>query len=369
MTFDGKKAQGDKVGMRTRLFAFGALSAFLSGVGWAGHQVYRAAADSFVAPIILSPDNDVVLEQKLKLDELVVERAKTAAEVEAVDADLAAGEKAAVRLQAMVDAAANSLAWTRDLTKKQATAVTLDLRTLERQKQLLADMTAKETRLVDEAKANMDASLISKFDYAKEQQSLDQVRLASFENERTKLQSDLVMQQVVLTQQSLANERGAPATPEEIMREYQLGQVELEQVKLEAEMRAKRAERRVLWEKLAKIDEIESQLRARPVFQATSKSMDVAFVPYTQIDGVARGAEVFDCVWGLFSCKPVGKVAELVPGEVILPDPWGNQARGQYAVLDLESHESAKSKTLRIRPASGATATRPANDAVTLSRR
>ena len=47
--------------------------------------------------------------------------------------------------------------------------------------------------------------------------------------------------------------------------------------------------------------------------------------------------------------KSVGKIAELVPGEVVLPDPWGNLARGQYAVLDLREHESAKSKVLRVR--------------------
>ena len=37
---------------------------------------------------------------------------------------------------------------------------------------------------------------------------------------------------------------------------------------------------------------------------------------------------------------------------MILPDPWGNQARGQYAVLNLADHEAAKSKTLRVRPGS-----------------
>jgi hypothetical protein len=80
-----------------------------------------------------------------------------------------------------------------------------------------------------------------------------------------------------------------------------------------------------------------------------SRSLDVAFVPYTQIDGVAPGAPVYSCIWGLFLCKPVGTVAELVPGEVILPDPWGNQARGQYAVLDLHDRGSAKARTLRVR--------------------
>jgi len=61
------------------------------------------------------------------------------------------------------------------------------------------------------------------------------------------------------------------------------------------------------------------------------------------------GAGVYDCVWGLFNCKQVGTVAEIVPGEVILPDPWGTTTRGQFAVLELREHHSAKSKSLRVR--------------------
>jgi hypothetical protein len=53
-------------------------------------------------------------------------------------------------------------------------------------------------------------------------------------------------------------------------------------------------------------------------------------------------------------CRPVGTVSEVVPGEVILPDPWGNQTRGQYAVLNLQDRDAARAKTLRVRSWSGA---------------
>jgi hypothetical protein len=138
--------------------------------------------------------------------------------------------------------------------------------------------------------------------------------------------------------------------PEMILREDQRVRVELELLKLEAEQRTKLAERTLMKDKLAKIDEISAQLKGRPIFRAVEKSMDVAFVPYTQIDGMHAGAAVYECVWGVFHCKQVGSVTEIVPGEVILPDPWGTQTRGQYAVLDLSKHDSAKAKSLRVRP-------------------
>jgi hypothetical protein len=79
----------------------------------------------------------------------------------------------------------------------------------------------------------------------------------------------------------------------------------------------------------------------------------VAFIPYTQIDGVSSGGKVYECVLGVFSCTQVGRVTEVLPGEVIVPDPWGSLARGQYAVIELDDQHAAQSKTLRVRPPSG----------------
>jgi hypothetical protein len=61
-------------GVRVKVFAFEALASLAPGVSYAGHQAYRAATDSFVAPIILSPDSDVVLEGKLQEIRIAAER-------------------------------------------------------------------------------------------------------------------------------------------------------------------------------------------------------------------------------------------------------------------------------------------------------
>jgi hypothetical protein len=336
-------------GFGTRLFAFGALAGFVGLFGYGGHQAYRAVTDSFVAPAILSPDSDLVLQSKVKIAELDVERTRSNAELEAIDADVSACDAALARLGKLKSSAGDALAWTAQMTKGQAATARTDLRMLERQKSELADMTAKQAELVERAKENLAAGLVTRGDLDRETQALAQLRVAAIENARTALQTSMALRQASLAQESLGRSGSAPPLPEAILREDQLVRIELEILKLEAEKRVKLAERRVTQAKLAKLDEVEAQLRGRPVFRATEKALDVAFVPYTQIEGVGRGAKVYDCTWGLFNCKPVGAVAELVPGEVILPDPWGNQARGQYAVLELSDRESAKSKILRVR--------------------
>jgi hypothetical protein len=144
-----------------------------------------------------------------------------------------------------------------------------------------------------------------------------------------------------------------------LMQRDQVVRIRCDLLKLEAERRANRAQWRRVGEEVAKVDELLGQLKARPVFRATEARTNVAFVPYSQIQGVDRGARIYDCVWGLVACRAVGTVSELLPGEVIVPDPWGTPARGQYALIDLSDQFAALSRTLRIRPLP-ASAQRPA---------
>lgn len=335
---------------RARIFAAFALAALVAGVGYAGKQGYHAATDGFVAPAILSPESDIVLQTKAKMSELEVERSRITAEAESIDADLAASDNALVRLKNLQSTMSTSLEWTKAVSAQRAAASYSELRSLASQRQVLTAMLEKQSGIATEANAHLNASLISKHDASKERLAADQVQLALLENDRARLQSEAALNSAYFAQKALAGKGGNPMMmPEAVAREEQLVRIELEIARLESEQRAKRAAKKVVLAKLAKMDELESQLRGRPLFRATQQSLEVAFVPYTQSENVGPGSTVYDCTWSIFNCRPVGTVSEMIPGEVILPDPWGSPARGQYAVLGLTEHESAKAKVLRVR--------------------
>src|SRR5262249_30751827 len=148
------------------------------------------------------------------------------------------------------------------------------------------------------------------------------------------------------------NARGIPTTPEVIAHQDQLVKLNLELLRLDAEIRSKRTQRAADELQAAKLDELVAEMKSRPIFRAIESSQYVAFVPYTQIEGVKVGAEVFACkLWGLFMCHRAGRVAELVPGEVVAADPWGAPMRGQYAILDLTEPRAAEQQSLRVRGA------------------
>jgi hypothetical protein len=130
----------------------------------------------------------------------------------------------------------------------------------------------------------------------------------------------------------------------------QVTRLELELLRVRVDRRIKELQLRSSQEALTRMNELLAQMQERPIFRAVEKSQNVAFVSYKEVDGVAPGAVVYRCkVWGYLDCSEVGKVADVLPGEVTAVDPWGTSARGQYATLDLSDASAARARSLRVR--------------------
>jgi hypothetical protein len=344
------------------MMAIAFLGAVVTAFVFAGRTIYYAFHDAFVVPAILSPDSDTVIASKLKLGELDVERARAGAELEGVEADLAASAKAIERLEGLRQIVALGVEWTARVTSQRASSGASQLSALAQQKTLLRDMLAKQNALADKARADAEAGVISRTDYAKEAQAVSQLELALLENERGLAEATATMAETSLAQRALTHRAESAPTPEMMIREEQTIRIELEVTRLESERRSKLAQKAALVDRIAKLDAFASELRGKPVYQAAERAMHVAFVPYTQMEGVERGATVYSCVWGLVFCKAVGSVSDMVPGEVALTDPWGGHARGQYAVLSLTDPDAARAQTLRVRKSGAAVAAPPVEE-------
>jgi hypothetical protein len=346
----GAEAGGEAAGpgAGTRLAAFVALCGVAAAVGYGAYSVYGCLRDSFAVPTILSPSSPEVAAITLKLGELHVERVRAVAEIEGIDADLAGAQEAVTRLRELKRTSSDALHWTSKMTSQKASLSTAELEALESQKQVIGEMLAEQQDLTRRAQRDVEAGLISRSEFARQQQSLSQVQLALLDNTRAMSRGQSALVESQLAQQALSEE-SAPQMPELVTRQEQMIRVDLEIVRIEAERRAKIAQRDALVERVAQVDEMVQQIEERPLFQAQERDLELAFVPYTQLDGVAAGADVYSCIWGLVWCERVGSVSQTVPGEVVQADPWGSQVRGEYVVLNLTQHEAARAKTLRIR--------------------
>jgi hypothetical protein len=355
--------------VRARVLSGLALGGLLGALVYAGLTAFHAISDSFVAPIILSPDNDVVIQSRLSLSRLLAERRAIEARIAENEKAADAAEASVARLEDFRGSASRALDWSMELTAKQERFGERELQRIAEQEALVDGMTAHQKDVVASVEKNVEAGLTHKADLEREQATLDQLRLTALQSERERVAAEIQLHSASLAQRALHGGHGRIATPEMVARQDQLVRVELDLLKLKTEAATKRELARADHDELAKIDELVTQMKSRPIFRAIEGNQNVAFVPYTQIDGVRGGAPVYHCaVWGVFSCSHVGKVAQLLPGEVAMQDPWGTPMRGQYALLDLFRPEAAQAKVLRVRGPGDAAGAAPAAEDV-VSRR
>jgi hypothetical protein len=341
-----------RVAWGARLMSLVGLAGTLAALGYAGLTVYRIITDSFVAPIILSKDSDMVIQSKLSLSRLLAERHGITARMEEDQTAIGAAEEATTRLKALRDTGSKALDWALALTGQQAAAGARDMDALSAQSSVIERMVSQQEAVIAQLKDQLAAGMIHKAEVDREEIVLQQMRIAALDNRRNRISNQALRQAALLSQHSLRNPRAVnvPATPEVLAQQDQLVKIDLEILKLEAEARSKRVQRSSDQLQLEKLDELLAEMRKRPIFRAIESSQNVAFVPYTQIDGVIPGADVHHCkLWGLFGCEPAGRVSEVLAGEVVAQDPWGTPMRGRYAILSLQDPRAAESQSLRVR--------------------
>lgn len=101
--------------------------------------------------------------------------------------------------------------------------------------------------------------------------------------------------------------------------------------------------------------------RRQPVQQVEQPAPQaLAFVPNTHVPHIKANATLYDCrVLSMFACQPVGRVVELLPGEVA-ETTAGIEARGQYALMQLTDPSAAEAESLSVRDVLEATTAAPA---------
>jgi len=339
---------------RTRIAAIGMLVTTVAAMLWIGFNVYYICTDSWVAPVQLSPDSEKVVQLRLQLDRQMSDLARVEAEVARIDGDLEAIDTAIARLTGMRGQSRESLTWQAGVRGEETKRLGHVIDNLHRQRALLERLHRRQQELTEEARHDLDAGLIARDEMRLQEQSLDSLELSLAENQRQLEETEMRRREADVASQGLRGTTGTKALPAGRMPEVAAGEehevrLELELVRLESERRGQAALRAAAGERLAEARKLIAEIETRPLYRAMHTSTDVAFVPYDQMEDAVPGARVMSCTWGLFACEEVGRVAEIVPGEVVTQDPWGDLARGQLVVLELADPDAIREKVLRVR--------------------
>lgn len=338
-----------------RALALGMLAATLFGAAWGANQVYRVVTDAWIAPLHLTPDNDALVQLRLQHRRARDELVRLDAEVSRLDGEIAAIESSIAKLSQLRGSAQATLTWSTEQTGIEASGLATARSLMLQQRNQLIRIQSRQSELVERARKDLAAGVIDRAAVDREEQVADQLGLELIQLDRSLADTEMKRRQNQVALQAMRAGLGrgvaaAPGTMPEIAQGNEhmtRGDVELE--RLEAEARSDRMLRAAAVDTATAQRGLLAELEARPQYRAMSQATDVAFVPYDQLPDLVVGARVLDCVWTVIYCEEVGRIAEIVPGEVVTQDPWGKLARGQYAVLSLDDKDAVHERVLRAR--------------------
>ncbi|MBX3270271.1 MAG: hypothetical protein KF729_08415 [Sandaracinaceae bacterium] len=344
-------------GLPTRLLSLGALLTVAGGLGWLVLSVIGLFTDSWIAPANLSPDNDAVVQLHVQITRHVAEVERAEAERVRIDHQIAAIDASLARLAELGENTRDMFLWGADRERVSAAAIERSVANLRRQQRMLVGLRDRQRERTERTRRQLAEGIVGRRELDTAEQALDQIELQVTNNLRAINEAELELEEARLTSSTLERSaQGRPAEagvlrgrmPEVVSRQESTMRIELEVIQLQAERRGLVAMRDMAERNLVRMREALEQVQARPLYRATQRSLDVAFVPYEQLDGVRPGDDVVQCTWGIFACHHVGTVREVIPGEVVTPDPWGELARGQFVVLHLTDHEAVRERILRV---------------------
>ncbi|HEY1812093.1 MAG TPA: hypothetical protein VGG74_07030 [Kofleriaceae bacterium] len=332
-----------------RVLALGLLAATVAGLAWGVEQGYYVLTDAWVAPFHLSPDNDSIGQLRLAHQHELDELSRVDAEVTRLDGELGAIAASVAKLGEFRATADKTLAWQAELSRVEASGLDDTVKHLRKQYDAVAQLYARQQDVVAHAQSDLQAGMVDRTQLDRELQTRDQLAVEMTDLDRQISEAEYKSRETVSELRALHGAKTVGQMPEIAVGDEHTARIDIEIGRLEAEARGDRALRAVAISSAASERALLHELEGRPLYRAMSVATDVAFVPYAQLDKLSKGSRVVDCVWSVFSCHDVGRVEDVLPGEVVTQDPWGELARGQYVVLDLADKDAIHERVLRVR--------------------
>jgi hypothetical protein len=343
----------------TRVVSLLALAGLAAGVIAVGRGAFFAITDAWVAPAQLSPESREVVAHRMEAAKQREQRARLEGELTSASAELVAIDLSLGRLQALQEGYAKALRWTSDDRDDQLGALIGQKVLLERQRELTAEAIDRDRNVVERAKKNLEAGVITATELEAAQESLARTQLSRGEKELEYLRVNAALEEASRASTALAGSGGQPtstgrrgarhASPDVMRLDEVRINVELQVARLGAEKRGAEARERAARAAIESMDELAVQLEATPLFLAARREIDLAFVPYAHLRSVRVGDGVYTCRWLLFGCREAGRIKRIFPGEVVTDDPWGSVARGHYVQLEMSDRTAMAERTLRVR--------------------
>lgn len=322
-----------------KLVGFAVLTAIVIAlVAYLGTSVFFWFSRSWVAPTVISPTDERVLQLRSKLAEEATSRDRIIAEMADADRVIAMhADYLENARKALIEELAD-----RKLELQQLLALGSDLK--QTRVALKADSQAYSVISRDRLTAEYEARLINREAVVSGALQLSQLAQGNLTVAERALALDKRRAELMRETDALA--AIVSKTP---ARRHSLSVLRILQELRRSQLELAKAgdNRQVLQNSLDRYDEIVRTINDSPYLLAAAHKTNLALAPYENLPNMKPGAPIFACDYGFVMCRRVGEVKAVLAGEVALKHPVQNtMLRGLPLQLDLTDARAAEEKSL-----------------------
>ena len=310
-------------------------------VGYISTSAFYFVSDSWVQPMVVSPTDEKVLQLKSQLAEQASVRDQIAVDLQHTDRFIAAQQD----FQAEFVKAVKADLAERKSSLGRVSALARQYRGERSRIRNSNDAYAQASK--QEMSKEYDARLIKRDDMLNGAYQLGQIansnlslaeRQAEFENRAAALEKESAALENVLSKKQSAGVLSYDVL--KIKRDYDTSRLESAKAT---------EERKALQASLERRDAILNSIGQSPQLRASDQKADVAFVPYSNFEGLKVGTPIYACAFEMVLCHEAGKVKAIMPGEVTSKHPHREKMlRGQMIELALDDADAAEENVLFV---------------------
>jgi hypothetical protein len=306
-------------------------------VGYISTTAFYFVSDSWVQPMVLSRTDEKVLTLESQLSEAENARDRIGADLAHADRYIAVQQAFQAEFAKDLTGRRAALGRVRELAKDYAGA----------RKRIRASNDAFASASQRRMQEELAAGLIDRGDVLSGKYQIAQITGSNLSLAERQVEFESRAQELATEAQALdailSKKGGASALSYDVLRikqEYEMSRLET----------AKAVENReALKASLVRQEAVIEGLRQAPYLRAAGNSANVAFVPYDNLDNVAKGEPLYRCALEFVFCREAGKVVEVLPGEVTFKHPHREKiVRGRLVEVDLGKSDAAQEDVLFV---------------------
>ena len=343
-----------------KLMGFAVLTAILVGiVSYLGMSLFYLVDREWVAPIILSPSserviqmNSQLIQQKYNHDKLEVERMMLETQLRSIERTLAVNRTFQERFKKAISA---------DRAVKQ--------RELKGLSKIYGEYLATKTKVQEaneaftkmseqDLKKNFEAGLVDEDGYIRTKFALSQSitnkiaydqKQVDFESRKLELERKIASLRTLEDRLSQTDSIGEHPNYDVLLMEKEYQNSLLEAAELESQKQPIVQQIAMLDSSMEQYDKILATIQQSPYYKAMTEKVSIAFSPYSNLHNIRQGAPIYGCSLELIWCHKVGEVVKLLDGEISARHPmFSSELRGVMVEIKLDDMTWAEEQALHV---------------------